>query len=405
MFPLRQKLGLSILVLLIIFACSLVQSGCGGSSTSNGGTGGNTGGDGDGSNEGVGTAPEQASFAYGTFGPAVVGGRITSDGKIVDVPMTTDPESGDTGFFTGTGGFVTSIASDPKGRFVYTLDVQTSSFGIPIGENGIGAFSINRNTGELTRIAGSPYPVTFRGGSVSMDGNALFLFVAANKGNTIDTYLIDQSTGALTKSSTATDSAGDQLVVSWDGRFLFDAGNGQISAYSIAPGTGALAKVSTATTDNTGPLFLSYSGKFLYSMSNFGVTAISVANDGQLAVTQASFPVAQVAGGLPPRLIATSRDDRFAYIGNSSGENVGAVQAFTVDPNTGALGTPVGAPVTLDVGQSPLQVTLDYSGKFLFATFTGINLQTFPINSDGSVGPPTDNPGVSTSVDFFELSP
>jgi len=358
-----------------------------------------------GTSPGVGTAPAQASFVYGTFGPTVVGGRVTGNGQIIDVPMPTDPNSGDTGFMSGTGGETDSIATDPKGRFVYTLDVQTSSFGIPIGNNGIGAFTVDRATGELTRIAGSPYPVSYRGGSVVEDGHGLFLFAAGSKANAIDSYSVDQSTGALKKSSTLKHDAGNQLAASWDGRFLFNAGNGQVAAYSIAAGTGTLTQVSNVSVQNVGPIFLSYSGKFLYSVSNRGVTTISVGNSGQLTITQASFPAVQVAGGLPRRMIASSRDDRFAYVGTSSGENIGALQTYSVDPATGAIGSPIGNPVTMQVGQSPLQVTLDLNGKFLYATFTGINLQTFPIQADGSIGPGAINPGESANVDFFELSP
>jgi 6-phosphogluconolactonase (cycloisomerase 2 family) len=358
-----------------------------------------------GTNLGVGTAPAQASFVYGTFGPTVVGGRVTGNGQIIDVPMPTDPNSGDTGFMTGTGGETDSIASDPQGRFVYTLDVQTSTFGIPIGSNGIGAFKVDRATGELARIPGSPYPVSYRGGSVVEDGHGLFLFAAVSKTNVIDTYSIDQSTGALKKTATLKNGAVDQLAAGWDGRFVFNAGNGRVASYSIAAGTGTLTQVSTVSVQNVGPIFLSYSGKFLYSVSNSGVTTISVGNTGQLTVTQASFPAVQVAGGLPRRMIATSRDDRFAYIGTSSGENIGALQTYSVDPTTGAIGNPVGKPVTMQVGQSPLQVTLDFNGSFLYATFTGINLQTFPIQSDGSIGPGAINSGESANVDFFELSP
>ncbi|HTP12233.1 MAG TPA: beta-propeller fold lactonase family protein [Bacteroidota bacterium] len=330
---------------------------------------------------------------------------MTPNGQITDVPMPTDPNSGDTGFDTGTGGFVDDIATDPKGgRFLYTLDVQTSSFGIPIGENGIGAFTVNRTTGELTRVAGSPYKVSFRGGSVAEDGNGVFLFVAGTNANTVDTYSIDQTSGALTKTMSLNSSAGDQLSASWDGRFLFNGGNGQVVSYSIAS-NGALTQISAVPVQNVGPIFLSYSGKFIYSVSNNGITAISVSNAGQLTVTQASFTATQVAGGLPRRTIATSRDDRFAFMGTSAANNIGSLQSFSVDPTTGAIGNPIGSPTTFAVGQVPLQITLDFSGKFLYFTFTGINLQTSAVNADGTLGAPVINPGQAGNGDFFELSP
>lgn len=354
---------------------------------------------------GVGSAPAQATFLYGTYGATVLGARVTPNGQVIDVPMPTDANSGDTGFMTGTGGNVDSIAIDPKGRFVYTLDVQTSSFGIPIGNNGIGAFTIDRATGELARVAGSPYPINYRGGSVVESGNGAYLYAAGSGAGTIEVFAINQATGAVTVNSTVTGVPGDGLAASWDGRFIFDGDNSTVTAYAITPATGALTAVSSAYVENIGPIYLSYSGKFLYSVSDTGITVMSVSSTGQLTVTQANFPAVQTAGGIPRRMLATSRDDRFAYVATSSGQNVGSIQAYALDANTGAIGAPVGTPVTMLVGQAPLQVTLDFNGKFLYATFTGTNLLTFPINPDGSIGHSAVNPGVTGTSDFFELSP
>lgn len=341
---------------------------------------------------------------YGTYGPAILAGRVTSNGQIIDVPMPTDQNSGDTGFETGTGGMTDSIATDPQGRFLYTLDVETSSFGMPIGENGIGAFTVDRTTGELTMVPGSPYISTFRGGSAVEDGTGKFLFVAGTGTGVIDTYAINQATGVLTKASSLNSSAGDELSASWDGHFLFNAGDGQVNAYSIG-NTGTLTQVSTVTVQNPGSIYLGYSGKFLYSVSNAGITAISVSTTGQLAVTQANFPAVQTAGGIPRRMIATSRDDKFAYVATSSGNDIGAIQVYSLDGTTGAIGNAVGTPVTMAAGESPLQVTLDFNGKFLYATFTGLNTETLPVNADGTLGSGAINPGESGNADFFELSP
>lgn len=385
------------------FVLAVVATGCGGASSMTGNTGGTT--------PptptpvlGVGTAPAQATFMYGTYGPTILAGRVTSNGQIVDVPMPTDQNSGDTGFETGTGGLTDSIATDPQGRFLYTLDLETSSFGMPIGENGIGAFTVDRNTGELKTVSGSPYMSTFRGGSIVEDGTGEFLFVAGTNTGVIDTYTIDQTSGALTKVTSLTDSAGGQLAASWDGHFIFNAGDGQVNAYSIGS-NGALTQVSSVMVQNPGPIFLGYSGKFLYSVSNAGITAISVSTAGQLTVTQPNFPAVQAAGGIPRRMIATSRDDKFAYVATSSGDDVGAIQVYSLDATTGAIGNAVGTAVTMAVGESPLQVTLDFNGKFLYATFTGLNTETLAVNPDGTLGKGAINPGESGNADFFELSP
>ena len=66
---------------------------------------------------------------------------------------------------------VFQLVADPKGRFLYALDLGASSFGIQFGQIGISAFQINRSSGILTptparssspRSASALWPLTAR---------------------------------------------------------------------------------------------------------------------------------------------------------------------------------------------------------------------------------------------------
>jgi DNA-binding beta-propeller fold protein YncE len=77
-------------------------------------------------------------------------------------------------------------------RFAY---VANGSGG---GPGTISAYAVNKDTGFLTPVAGSPFP----GGQfprwVTVDPSGDFLYVANSNDNTISAYTIDNTTGALT---------------------------------------------------------------------------------------------------------------------------------------------------------------------------------------------------------------
>lgn len=57
---------------------------------------------------------------------------------------------------------------DPTGRFVYVCEY----------DNHVSGFKINRFTGALTAITGSPYTVATNAASLAVDPTGKFLFVA-----------------------------------------------------------------------------------------------------------------------------------------------------------------------------------------------------------------------------------
>jgi 6-phosphogluconolactonase len=85
-----------------------------------------------------------------------------------------------------------------------------------------------------------------------------------------------------------------------------------------------------------------------------------------------------------PSFIVLDTAKKFLYSGNESGS--GSASAFSVDANSGALRflNSVGA------GGQPAHVAIHPSGKYLLtANYTGGTVAVFPIQTDGSLGNPT----------------
>ncbi|HWR13834.1 MAG TPA: hypothetical protein VN577_03340 [Terriglobales bacterium] len=389
-------------LLSFLFLTTLLLVSCGGNGNSSTGSNGspvspgtsNPGGSNDGGSDSGGTAvsaPEHTAFLYGTSGETILGAKVDGAGRITAVDMPFDSVSGNTGWFPGTGGLISSIATDPQGRFVYALSVQTSSFGMPIGQNGLSEFTVDRNSGALT-LVGSPYSLQNRGGEIAITADGLKLLLLVN--DTMSVYSIDQSSGALNLLKTNAALSG-HLRTSWTGQFAFvDTDSGPLVAYRIEA-DGSTSEVSRVEVQNRGQLFVSYSGKYVYSSGDEGITVVAVDSNGYLNITQPNF------SGF--HMVATTRDDRFAYLGTSDFQTgTGRMLAFTLDPASGAIENTVGAPVLWQAGAFPFEVLTDFDGKNLYVASAGSDFQTFTVNSDGSLGTPDVE---NFRVQFFEMLP
>jgi 6-phosphogluconolactonase (cycloisomerase 2 family) len=90
------------------------------------------------------------------------------------------------------GGSPDEVTVDPLGRFVYTANDGS------IGPSGVGAFSINQNTGVLTTITGSPFSAGNSPSGVTADPTGHFLFAANENSNNVSAFSINPGSGALT---------------------------------------------------------------------------------------------------------------------------------------------------------------------------------------------------------------
>lgn len=382
---------------LILLALFLLAS-CGGSTSDptpapGGGTGGTGGGAGSGGGTGSGTSPSQTTFIYGTSGEAIDGAQLSSTGQLTALSMPMDQVSGNLGWLPGTGGLITSLAADPKGRFLYALSISTSSFGIPIGKNGLTTFTINRTTGALLMV-GSPLDVPSRGGNLAVTGDGQRLVLASN--GSVSIYNIDPATGSLSQ-PTSTTAIGEQLQTSWDGQFVYtSSSNGRVSSYKLAA-DGSATEVNHVDVKNAESLFLSHSGKYLYSYGGAGISVISVNTSGQLALVQADFPGWQ--------LITSTRDDKFVILADQGdGSTPGVIRSFQSDPASGTIGNAVGNPVTL-VNDFAYQISTDYSSRFLLVATAGAQTISYQIGSDGNLTNPMTVQGPFIGPQYFVQAP
>ena len=184
-------------------------------------------------------------FAYATgAGPSGGTGPIfvyAIDGNGALTPIVGSP-------FAGASGGV-AVTIDPTGEFAYVANV---SFDAP---GRVSAYSINATTGALTPVAGSPFATLTGTTRIVIDPQGAFLYVACNGGPThfggLLGYSINRSTGALTPLPGSPFSPPDHYSMAIDidssGKYMYEtrwrASNpAALRTLSIAS-TGALEEV------------------------------------------------------------------------------------------------------------------------------------------------------------------
>ena len=152
--------------------------------------------------------------------------------------------------FAGLSGYTAPTL--PSGFADLMTIVNKQFVYVPMGDTTIQGFSINRSTGALTPIPGSPFQ-TNGGGTTDgawSDPKGRFLFVGSEATNSIWVFTIDPKTGALTETAGSPYSTGfiaaDIMAVDASGKFLY-AGqltpSAGVAGFSIDQTTGALAQI------------------------------------------------------------------------------------------------------------------------------------------------------------------
>jgi len=212
----------------------------------------------------------------------VVAFSVASNGSLSPVPGSP--------FLTGGGNI--AIAVDPKGKYLYT-----SGFVSNTNTNGvINAFKINQTTGALTALAGSPYPIIpvscpgcLQGeqcNDLTTDRNGNFLIGPGWNNGVIYVYRINRSTGALAEVAGSpfvdeepqqcrycVGAAPNSVTVQGNNGFVFVQNQGQadnLVAYQLDAVTGALTMDSKTWGPldwaNTGEIRADSSGSFVYAL-------------------------------------------------------------------------------------------------------------------------------------------
>ena len=126
------------------------------------------------------------------------------------------------------------------------------------GTNHVGAFSVDSETGALTRVPGSPFLAGNGASLFAIEKN--FLYVVNVADGTISAYTIDPGSGALSPvSGSPFGSGGGTLAIDPSGKYLYLGTFKGVQSYNINSTTGALS-LGSGTLGEQGVLWLTIVG-------------------------------------------------------------------------------------------------------------------------------------------------
>jgi len=267
-------------------------------------------------------------------------------GALTPVPGSPFPENP-----TIRGEFPWSVAVDPTGKFVYVANYYAAN---------VRAFGIDQNTGALAQVPGSPFPAGGIPRGLTVDPAGRFVYVAngyRGSPGIVSAFTIDANSGALTPvagspfpvptdpKSSFGQSLPNSVTVDPSGGILYitDSWQADIWAYAIAESTGALTLFpGSPFPAQYGPFSITVipRGKFAYSSNTGTVSAFTIARTtGALTPVPGSpFPAGfySVSVGLSP----TGQFVYAASQGSALNNWAGSVSAYAIDQSDGKL-TPV----------------------------------------------------------------
>jgi 6-phosphogluconolactonase (cycloisomerase 2 family) len=292
--------------------------------------------------------------------PQVYAYQITS-GTLTLVPSSP--------FDMGAGGaFISQVAIDPTGTYLYGIDVVNSQL--------LGIFN---NGGVFTPITGSPFasPNTLPK-QLSVDPSGQYVYVAYENTQEVWTYSIASAGtvtpgGALNPTSRMRlrTSASDSQMISAGSNpvtftpqslYVANSGTATIGQFSITPTSGALTSLGTPVTAGTAPYDVAAdpnpSSPYLYAANqgSANISGYTIASNGTLtALSNSPF----AAGNSPEWLaIDTVASGEHLFSANSGDATLGS---FDVSNGT-LFGTGLGG----STDQNPVHVSLDPNDLFAF---------------------------------------
>jgi 6-phosphogluconolactonase len=276
------------------------------------------------------------------------------------------------GFFASCGGGNT-IRTGPNHRAYVTLPTTGNVLEL----------NINGTNGEITAGTQTPQVGGTSPTGIALLPNKAFLYTANSRANTISVFRVaSDGTLALSGAPAPAGSGPNGMVIDPSGKYLLVTNNfdNDISVFSIDSGTGALSEIAGSpffANQSPTQIQISHSGKFVY-VTNPGigtVTGFSMSNGVLTQVPGSPFSSGAQGGAAA---LTVDGSDRFLYVANPSAVNpppnsitVGNITGFSIDPNTGSLTTILGSPFSSVDGTGPSAVTLDPSGRFLYAVTPG----------------------------------
>ncbi len=231
------------------------------------------------------------------------------------------------------------LVMDPAGAYLYVANV---------GTNSISTFAIDSSSGALTEVTGSPFGVglPILNMAITPSGNLLYVTLANTPLGSIAGFSVNA--GVLTSLGALSSTEGvnpDGLAIDPSGTYLYAANtsSNSIAIFSIAT-SGALTEVAGSPLNDgyTAPiaLLLDPTGKYLYvaNQGSSNVTAYSISNGLPTALTTSTTSNAYTTEATPT-VMTVDPSGKYMFVGN---QGTGAqVQAFSVNPSSSITLTPL----------------------------------------------------------------
>ena len=302
---------------------------------------------------------------------------------------------------TGTGS---------KAEFVY--------FAGGAQELALAGLNVN-NSGTFEEVSSFVSPTLTSGAVGMVVVNTKYLYVATGS-NTVDGFLIDGTTGALTAVSGNPFGVGslttiNSLAADPTGRFLFVGGLGGVSVFTVNASTGGLVLTTGSPFPTPGgavPAQMATDGlgKYLYGVESFpGTEVLAFSYDqssGALTAVPGSpfvsagttnFNMAEIAGESSGKYMVGITEE----VGQNGGVPDNHIYVFGISQTTGSLGalTPVaGSPFATT--NPPIFMAVSPNGAFVYTfneTISGSNGSIDAMEGYKLSGLPSNLPALTTS--------
>jgi 6-phosphogluconolactonase len=249
-----------------------------------------------------------------------------------------------------SGAEPTAVAIDPSGRFAYVAN---------LGTNNVSAYTIDEKSGRLSPVTGSPFAAGTSPSAIAVDPLGKYVFVTNSKSNNVSGYAINGSTGGLTPllgSPYATDSSPSSVAVDPNDRFVYVAnqGSNDISGYFVDPTSGALSPLNgspySAGAGGVSSVTVDPSGQHVFLAGDGGLFVYSINQVAPFFYGQLTPLSGSPFGGGNPNFVAVDYTGTFLYAANRSSNDISAYNissSSTPTPIPGSPFTAVSDPVSI----------------------------------------------------------
>jgi 6-phosphogluconolactonase len=244
-----------------------------------------------------------------------------------------------------------------------------------------------------------------------------FLYVANSADNSISIFNVG-SDGTLTLSGTPTPAGSSPfgVVIDPSGKYLLvtNSLSNDVSVFSIDSGSGALTAVAGSPFPaNTNPteILITPSGNAVY-VANPGIGTVTAYSFSSSTGALTQVPGSPFISGAGASGLAVDGSGRFLYVANPSALNplvstIGNISGFNIDAVSGTLTPILGSPFTSTVGMSPSAITVDPSGRFVYAVTPGssFSIWCFAITStNGQLTAVLNSPFSQPAGELFAIT-